>query len=289
MIHEKQVRQFCAIHAVNNLLQLPSSKRCGAAADRRVGTSQIKQERIDEAAAEQNIHRWTCKGHVLHECHDSPSTSSFHDKHWRVATQSEFDQIAQEITIRERHLMNGDSSEDASNEIDGTTTSNESLSIWNRVWSHHGTPYLGNYSLQVLQMALKRRGVSLDYFRISEADSDVQTVSDGSNITKKFHIGYVIYEQGNSYTSYLKQMGSYIPIVKHFCHGKHWYAITRMRYQCLKRDELSNPTNTTSWYLIDSKLDDVKMIKSDDKLMQLLKDIHKNGGLVFRACFVAQS
>jgi hypothetical protein len=32
--------------------------------------------------------------------------------------------------------------------------------------------------------------------------------------------------------------------------------------------------------MIGSKLDDVKMIEADEQLMQLLKDIHKNVGLV---------
>jgi len=80
-------------------------------------------------------------------------------------------------------------------------------------------------------------------------------------------------------------MVGYIPIVKHFCQGKHWYAITRMKYEC---SQVIDPTEfnqqeTTSWYLIDSKLNDIQIIESNEQLMQVLKAIQNNGGLVFRA------
>lgn len=279
MIHEKQIRQFCAIHTANNLLQLPSGFRF----------EEANPDSVDM------IHRWSCNGQTLQECSQrSPSDRN----NWYAATHQEFDKIAQEITLRESRLMHGDPSLIDLDENDVT-----SLSSWQRIWSHHGTPYLGNYSLEVLQLALKRRCVSLDYFHVTEtntARNNVKTKCDSSSslTAKSIHIGYVVYEQGRTYTSYLKQIGCYVPIVKHFCQGKHWYAITRVQYSCEISDASSpNDKYTTendaqrenaiplAWHLIDSKLNIIHTIDSDEQLMLSLRSIQNSGGLVFRATF----
>jgi hypothetical protein len=274
MLHEKQTRQLCAVHTVNNLLQLPSGSGCDGSFDC-----------ADDDAKDLQIHTWTCDGRVLHQYRQPSSTSISLDKCWCAATQSEFDKIAQQVTIRERQLMNGDVS-DAMNKNDGTTSStNDSLSTWQRTWSHHVTPFFGNYSCEVIQLALTRRGVSLDYFHVPEEVADAQVGTSSSESATSTPIGYVVYEQGNSYSSYLKQMGGYIPIVKHFCQGKHWYAITRVKYTCSHSNDPTklNQQEATYWYIIDSKLNDERVIESDEQLMDVLKGIQNKGGLVFRA------
>ena len=257
-IHEKQTRQFCAVHTVNNLLQIP-----------RTGEEGPINEEFDGICQ-----RWTCNGHVLEEADRMTSSSSVI---WRAATQTEFDDIAQEITLRERQLTKS------------TDNDNESLTLWQRLWSHHGTPFFGNYSLEALQLALERRDVDLNYFRVPEQGEDAGCDNNG---TKSVHIGYVIYEQGHSYSTYLKRIGGYIPVIKHFFQGKHWYAITQVQYSCK-----ANCDNTVSpiekivkphWCLVDSKLDEVTFVNSDKALLDLLRRIQNSGGLVFRATFLTR-
>ena len=269
MIHEKQTRQFCAVHTVNNLLQIPLSG--------------------DDTAI-----TWTCNGQRLHLHHSS----------WYKATQPEFDAIANEITLRERQLMNGDDDFFATIGNKSTAAGDDerstcSLSIWQKIWSHHGTPYWGNYSMEVLQLALQRRGVGLDYFRVTREEEDAgakkldnTTTTTNVDGSSNIHLGYVIYEQGNSpsITTYLKRVGSYIPILKHFCQGMHWYAITRVRREDITGiDNETESNNNISWYhLIDSKSSDIPIFDSEERLMQLLRKIQDRGGLVFRASLLNQ-
>ena len=267
-IHEKQTRQLCAVHTVNNLLQIPRY-------DFESGT---KTDKEDDSNNEQNdgtvCRSWTCNGHVLQEAERTKSSSS---DVWRAATQTEFDEIANEITLRERELLK------SANNASSTQTT-ESLTLWQRLWSHHGTPLLGNYSLEVLQLALKRRGVDLDYFHVPEQNTEPALDNNG---TKPIHIGFVIYQQGHSYTSYLKRIGGYIPVIKHFCKGKHWYAITRVQYNSKPTCDIDSPqvekTVEPSWCLIDSKLDELTVVNSNEALMALLREVQNMGGLVFRA------
>ena len=79
MIHEDQVRQLCAIHTVNNLLQLPAE--------------------LDYAPTSQTsiIHEWKCHGTVIHQCKQLNNCTNT-KKDWQVANQEEFDNIAKELT-----------------------------------------------------------------------------------------------------------------------------------------------------------------------------------------------
>ena len=323
MIHEKQVRQLCAVHTVNNLLQIPSDfDWCDGDGDEKsnndldtsysASTTQenktVDKDNTPRLHSDRTIHRWTCSSQVLHQLEQPPSSiPTAADKRWRAATQAEFDEIAQEITIRERLLMEGKLSITCSDENHQTrddymSSSTQNLSALQRIFSHHGTPFLGNYSLEVMQVALKRRGVVMEYFRVSDVDAVVEVDNDASNTAKisSLHVGYIVYDHRNSFSSYLKRIGRNVPILKHFCQGKHWYAITRVCYHSKEINaslktckssindiELNKTENksTVSWYLIDSKLNEPLSYDSDKQLLQDLRQIQDSGGLVFRASF----
>lgn len=325
MIHEKQFRQLCAVHTVNNLLQIPSDfdwfdgdgdgveksnndVDAGYSSNTTPEKKTFEKDNSPRLDSGRTIHRWTCSRQVLYECEQPPSlqpTSA--DKRWRAATQAEFDEISEEITIREILLMEGKislacSDENQQTRDDYMSPSTQKLSAWQRIFSHHGTPFLGNYSLEVMQVALKRRGIIMDYFRVPEVDAVVDGDNDASSTAKisSLHIGYIVYDHRNSFSSYLKRIGRNVPILKHFCQGKHWYAVTRVCYHFKEINGSSNTSksninnnelnkteskSTVSWYLIDSKLNQPLIYDSDKQLLQDLRQIQDSGGLVFRASF----
>lgn len=255
MIHEKQSRQLCAVHTVNNLLQIPPG---------------LPHRHDDDDA----IHEWICDGSRLRS-----------HPPWNIATQSEFDAIAREMTMREIQLSNNTNNNNHNQHASLAGEDNGSLSLWQHIRSHHGTPFFGNYSIEVLQMAFERRGVRLDYFRVAKDDTG-DTNLDSENSINNTLLGYVIYEQGDSdssYLAYLKKMGScYIPFLKHLCQGMHWYAITRVRHDD-GVDTAAAAGDDKSWYLIDSKDDEIVTLASEERLLQSLIAIQNGGGLVFRA------
>eukprot|EP00804_Cyclotella_cryptica_P012145 CCRYP_009844-RA/>CCRYP_009844-RA protein AED:0.03 eAED:0.03 QI:87/1/1/1/0/0/2/348/283 len=277
MIHEKQVRQLCAVHTVNNLLQIPSCfKWCeptGDAKSSNVACRGYSADTTPENNTSENddnpridsyrqIHRWSCSRQVLHQFEQPPSSMpTAADQRWRAATQVEFDEIAQEITMRESLLMEGihmeGSDENEQTSHDNMPPSRASHSTLQKIFSHHGTPFLGNYSLEVLQVALNRRGVILDCLRMPEVGGEADIDTDASNTAKisSFHVGYIVYDQRHSLSSYLKRIGKYVPILKHFCQGKHWYAITRMCYHC---KEINDSLNSSKPIIKANELDKIE-------------------------------
>lgn len=287
MIHEKQVRQFCAIHCVNNLLQLSKDSDC------------------IESQQQHMINEWRCHGRLLYRqqrlrgsglpttSSDQNDASSGTDKmNWSVAaTQSEFDDIAEEITNRELRLMQGnDPMTKGSNDCTFEKQSASTLSITQRFRSKHGTPIFGNYSYEVLDTALSRRGVTLEYFRV-EADTSHASLDHNKNI-----IGFIVHEEETSADSlsYLRRLGSRVPIIRNLCKGgRHWWAITGVRRSCCLSDASGNENGVhvkeegKEWFLIDSNLNHILTISSDDNLMASLRDVQSRGALIFR-CFVNQ-
>ena len=161
--------------------------------------NQELDERVEGCAADECrekatsiVHKWTCHGRILHsnciKCRcEKPTTSSDNSggnskkrekNPWLVATQEEFDDIAKEFTLRERMLMEGDestflSTTSSTEEVKSTGMShdrlNKKLSILQRFRSQYGTPFFGNYSLEVMEEALNRRGVELEFFLMISA------------------------------------------------------------------------------------------------------------------------
>lgn len=292
MIHEKQERQFCAIHSVNNLLQL--SKDFDRVAGIGVG-------QLDEISQQQHvIDEWTCHGRLLY-CQQrskgkkSPTIIANQNKmHWNVvATQSEFNAIAEEITNRELRLMEGDGSSAFNTENESAST----LSTIQRFRSKHFSPQFGNYSFEVLETALIRRGVTLEYYRVKadKGDGTSNILSD----QKKNIIGFIVHEEETSAESfsYLRRLGCNIPLIRNICKGgRHWWAITGVKRSCYLSDASSETRvhvkeqreDRKQWHLIDSNLDHILTMSSDDDLMSTLSDVQSRGALVFCCCVAQQ-
>ena len=336
MIHEEQVRQLCAIHTVNNLLQLPADldyDSCG------ISDSICKEDTDDEVPfckqPNQVTHMWTCRGRIIRRYNqsseagiNSPSVdmtpqenagidktkSSKQNIICKVATKEEFDNIAKELTLREQMLMSGEEDSALPSAISSnkkTSTSRQSqatklnnLSLMQQIRSPYGSPYFGNYSLDVVKEALKRRGFELEFYRVSDENgittiydsNEMDTKNDNDTTTSKarnkYLIGFIIYEKEEnqrSALSVLSRIGNHIPVVKNFCGvGQHWYAITGVQYQQLSTTEnnankRNEDASDSSWYIIDSKIRDIPTLDTDNELVNHLKAIQKEGALVFRA------
>lgn len=182
-IVDAQRRQLCAVHAINNLLQLSSA---------------------------------------------DPD----------VATKEELDEIADSLTLVEKQLSSSSSS--------GT------LSWYDRVRSNHSMPVLGNYSYEVLEAALMKRGVHLHWWPCSNL---------GNNL-----VGYVI-NVGSTSILNTMTMGLF--------GGRHWYAIV--------------PNKNLGWVELDSKKVDSRSaplaIQDVNAYLQEVAAI--DGNLVF-ACVMTQ-
>jgi hypothetical protein len=286
MIHEKQVRQFCAIHCVNNLLQLSEDSDC------------VENEGVSLSGGQRKniIKEWSCHGRLLFrqqwlrgsDLHTTRSdvnntSRSAERMNWSVvATQSEFDDIADEITNRELRLMEGNEPMTPGSN-DCTLVEKQSartLSFTQRVRSRHGTPIWGNYSYEVLETALSRRGVTIEYYRV-EADT--------SEITSDT-IGFIVHEEETSADSqsYLRRLGSRVPIIKNLCKGgRHWWAVTGVKRSCFLSDNVNGfhvkeqKDYGKEWFLIDSNLNHILTLSSDNDLMDSLTDLQSRGALIF--------
>jgi hypothetical protein len=300
MIHEKQIRQFCAIHTVNNLLQLSSEDSNGV-----VTESDGISASDDEGSSKQTYitTEWRCHGRLIYRQRrrsdssgDNARSTSDKKKFNIVATQSEFNEIAEDFTNRELRLMEGsdpmilDSNEEAT---EVSQQSGRKLSTMQRLRSNYGTPVFGNYSVEVLETALHRRGVKIEYYRIQENAPKVNNVDEEV-------IGFIVHEEETKNSlSYLRRLGSYIPLVSHMCKGgRHWWAITGVKRSCHISDESDNENDTNhvvekqvkedkEWFLIDSNADHIPIISSDDDLIHYLSNVQGRGALIFR-CFVSK-
>ncbi len=339
MIHERQVRQLCAIHAVNNLLQLPSNldydslyeedERGGCDHDHlprqdlhnnndgREQVVVVRRGDNEEWKSRASIlsHEWTCPEKRLWRYYERPSSScccrnerlvNFNDgttnhdgsdamnrpkRHWCLATQQVFDNIAQELTLREQMLASSPG-EDSTDLLDvGEARQKQNISLFQRLCSHHGTPYFGNYSIEVLQEALIRRGVELEFYRVPK---------NGSTSTKCL-IGFILHVQDlrASFLSSLLRIGRFIPIVKQFCDvGRHWYAITSVQYNqheisgnrqsdnspAQQPSDIDTTTASSCWSLIDSTVGDISTFHTDKELHDFISAAkERDGCLVFGA------
>lgn len=339
MIHEEQVRQLCAIHTVNNLLQLPADLGYDSC-EISESTSCIElDDTLSDSCKQPNqvIHEWSCHGRIIRRYKqssgggikprpvdisneesvnlDDTTTNSEQNIIWKVVTKEEFDDIAKELTLREQMLMSGDESTLglATSSRQSQATKLNNLSLMQQIRSPYGSPYFGNYSLDVIQEALKHRGVEMEFYRVSddheirtiygrnEKDTKSDNVNNYTTISKacnKHLIGFIIYEKEEnqrSALSVLSRIGSHIPVVKNFCGVGQHCAITGIQYKSTparKNDADTNKgkedTNDSSWYIIDSKIKDIPTLDNDDELVKHLKVIQKEGALVFRA-FVESS
>ena len=344
MIHEQQVRQLCAVHAVNNLLQLPSNLDYDFLSEEgqvplldnevheQVGIGDTEQIRSNASII---LHAWTCHENILRRyyehcdkyesvlnSHLTATTIKHYDfersdarmqrrtRQWRVATQQEFDDIASVLTLREKMLTSSGGNESnftSGDAFNPRTSRNNHISLLQRICSQHGTPYFGNYSIEVMKEALIRRGVELEFYRLP-SENNVNDDAEGNitfSSTSKCLIGFILHiqDQRAYIPSPLLRIGRSIPIVKNFCDiGRHWYAITRVQYKqhtmsgstiqsCDSPSQqfLGEDTTTTasSWCLIDSKVGDISTFHTKKELHDFMRHSgEREGCLVFAAYFV---
>jgi hypothetical protein len=350
MIHEVQVRQYCAIHAVNNLLQLPSALdydayriilerpiddgregrmwEAGDGGMRKWGRRAMASSSEYDAAAD--THVWTCRDDVLcrlipyssfsiaeddvgatpgeDDCKDETGSGGG-TRIWRAGTRREFDDIALGLSMREDVLLGGWTSYD--DDADVLRDAIEGATLLRRMRCKYGTPYLGNYSIDVMREALGRRGVSMDYYRVPTNDDDVVDAHDGLGSVmhddtgdndearnSTFHgrlIGFVVHTNETTtsrkgtwnISSSLSWMAGRIPVLRDVCGvGRHWHAITGVRYEHHRHRRRANGEDSDSddasrvdgaekkdstahntWHLIDSKVSDKCEFRTDVELM----------------------
>lgn len=305
MIHEKQNRQFCAIHSVNNLLQL-SEDYSDCADSLSISNDSCQQLHV--------INEWRCHGRLLYHHqqelkgsssptinNDTNKASGTSEKmNWGVvATQAEFNDIAEEITNRELMLMDGyDITTSGLNNCTSENQSANTLSTIQRLRSKHFSPVSGNYSYEVLETALIRRGVAMEYYRVDtdKTDSPSETLVDRNpNI-----IGFIVHEEETSadFFSYLRRLGSHVPIIRNLCEGgRHWWVITGVKRSCFlsgaSKDETFMHTkeqkvDNKEWHHIDSNFDHILEMSSADELMSTLRAVQSRGALIFSCSVIDQ-
>ena len=288
LIHEDQSLQLCALHTINNLLQL--------------------QKSIDPPASESdnNLEEGLLVGGRLY-----PSSSSFVPcGSTDIATTRELNQIADELTQREHKLLTQgvEAVEDTFCEDNKKTK----ISLWRKLKSQHRTVVAGNYSFEVLEAFLKKRNVFLKWFatdahsiasldvissRESEQNDSVEVPSSGiNNNSSNIVIGFVL--------NAAEMKSSYWDTIVHSIFGgeRHWFAITRLRrcwipaksctttneneqIGCLFLDsetEEEEEYDPDVWHLVDSDFSEVMELTSCD-LWDFLKELERDGGTLLQA------
>ena len=119
IIREKQRLQLCAVHALNSLLQLSPC------------------DRAEEAVNYSEKNRKECKDRLFEKDIILYSGYLYRKTQMIFATKTEFDEIANELSLKERELM-------------GRRNSFvKSCALIDSVYSNHRTLVTGNYSIEV--------------------------------------------------------------------------------------------------------------------------------------------
>ena len=236
IIHEQQRLQLCAIHTVNNLLQLTDD--------------------------------------VSNEINDLNGPTN-HRKKQKVS-KSEFDAIADYFTSKEHHLCSDDNLDEIANFQEQETHGEQqgdkyncssspppppppvSLTLFQKLSSNHRTPILGNYSYEVLETVLKRRGVQLTWHKVENDES-----ANSQNYDQI--IGFVLNISKPRYN-----ILRYIPYLKN---SRHWFCIVKARQHDKK----------IKWIVLDSDDEKFQELSTEAELLSYLLNIKKIGGNIFKA------
>ena len=254
VVHEKQNLQLCAVHAVNNLLQISSH---------------------DPDVS----HQWQCGDQTL----------ELKQAQLITATKAEFDAIAESLTIAENHLLSSDHSEFnrvVKCERQGKPT------LYEKLTSNHMTVLLGNYSFEVLHIALQNRGIDLDWYaaegpllrRNKKEVGGITTTECEDNQDHPIEsdvVGFVINSFDDSST---RSIFRFIPLIGSILSGsRHWYSISRIRRVLRDNNDL---VNCTVWNVIDSDEREVLKLSSEIELRDHLRQASECGGAIFQASLV---
>jgi len=237
-VHERQKWQLCAVHTINNLLQLsqPPPKS------------------------------------------DSSTTPP---PPVAVATKAEFDQIANELTMMENALLKDGGGGGISN-ADG-------IVAWEVLWSHHRTPFLGNYSFEVIESALKNRDVQLKWY-----DPNDYEQNNNDTLTSCSTIGFIVNRKATK--------NAILRTILPRNSGRHWFAITKIAttgvhnnnitivedevldgHKCDNEQQQQQQPSSSSWVVLDSEQNNAIIFDTKAELIKFLKDVKDNGGSVFAA------
>lgn len=270
LYHERQKRQFCAKHAINNLLQLPPP--------------QSSKEGHDTDFFDLVHQTILCRGKL------------YQHRTMVQVTVKECNLLADEFTTKECHILSGSGDTTSSNcdcdnneeenvmdknsndWIDRNIDPSSALSLWKRWTSDHRNIWTGNYSFNVLEAALTTRNVSLKFHKttdpIIEEDKDLEKCN-------VITIGFII-----------NTPGSYLSL------GRHWYAITNVRRVehisesgslgsefCYMDAETGEPLeyNDEEWNVINSSNDNVLHLNDTSRLLDYLKAAEEHGCTILKA------
>jgi len=207
-VHELQTRQLCAVHTINNLLQLTAS------------------------------------------CENNSSDVSS-----GYCTKLELDCIANELTLAENALLSVDSSHDKGR-------NRNELSLSELIFNRHRTILLGNYSVEVLEEALRRRNVNIEWLTLDQLEESA--VFEHKCRNNKSLIGWVL-NIPVSDENFLKRL--VLPKNR-----RHWLAITKVGIE-----------EDPCWVVLDSRTEQKESIHSTFLLMTYLANHMRNGCTVLKA------
>ena len=254
VVHQRQSRQLCAVHALNNLLQLHVD------------------DNEDSSAS--------------HECMYQCGSSTVVRRSCNLVTKVEMDQIADHLTLLENNLLLAVAEGGSSSPQE----SPQEPSLKEKLVSNHRTMWLGCYSFECVELCLKKRGVKLEWYQFPNDDPK----NDCSPLEKNVEpdqivCGFIINLGEEGGLSNVWNSLRYVPLLGRVLHvGRHWFSVTRLR-----RREQSSSTSISSeardgrreeggWLVIDSDRQDIEELCSDE-LVEYLKSIQRRGGQIFRA------
>jgi len=282
IVNDLQHLQFCAVHAINNLLQITKDSMREKNGD---GDHKIFEEQRSRLKSDDTTRRLVLvKGELY--------TQSKMD----FASKKELDTIADKMSDLEMSLMYGDEKSDNDKKNIGS-------SLWRNLRSNHRTLCTGNYSFEVLEAALSKRHVALNWFNVK---SDMNPLHLSKFYDAKDEdlsqvvIGYVINSVKEAAPYSFKSLAHYaVPFI---FSGRHWSVITKIRvvryvshHDCGSKKVLNSNSNSgevisyeaEQWYKIDSEDFNATELRNDAELLEVLKKVKEKDGNVFQA--VAQS
>jgi hypothetical protein len=317
LIHEDQSLQLCALHTINNLLQLKKRTESPPSTSK----SQIVRGGGTDNGSVVLKEALLCGGRFFYSSSNlEESVNNNNTTRADIATTAELNHIADDLTHREYSLL----TQGTSNEPDDTTRTPK-LSLMQKMNSHHRTVVAGNYSFEVLEAFLSKRQVSLKWFptdQHSMESLDTTTFSKGTEQQQQQQqqqqgvndddcsvvIGFVLNATDANSSIWSSMFHSV------FGGERHWFAITRLR-RCwippsIETDESTSRvttmnTTTTSehentplfldsetdveveydsnlWHVVDSDSTEIMELTTRE-LWDFLKEVERDGGTVLQA------
>jgi len=184
------------------------------------------------------------------------------------------DAIADEIASKEIRLFDlSVGSEEEENNGNHLPKQNASLTFLQKMFSHHRTPIFGNYSFEVLETALKKRGISLQWHDINKPSIENDTLKDEI-------VGFVL--------NTAESPNAILQFIPYFKNARHWFCVIRkstdngLTNAGAKEHDVSNVKNDT-WIVLDSKKEDKILFRGQFEIIDYLREIQEKGGNIFAA------